>query len=459
MKKFFVINFFLINLLIMIFFLDNVFVALTFIVHFSLITIGIIKSIKGKYVTVDLIIWLFKYLFFIFSPIIQINTGYFPNNLPVIFDEVIIVNFILILWSSIFLLVRKTPRQVTMNKFELNKSIESTKPTTFFFFVSATVIGLFTYLLLGFDFFLGHIGWEDIIENSSLSLIAAIGLRGIIFTNFLLVFAKFKNNRGIYLIPFLISVLLLIYYVNPFNVARYYLAFVGLTIIALFYRELITTLRFFIIFLVGVFIVFPFVNIFRDGFSEITSFNISELAFSQLLQLHFDAYSNIIATFQYVSLYGLQWGFQLLGSVFFFVPRNIWESKPPHTGELIGDYLIQSGYMNFNNLANALPSEMFVDFGILGIVVVPALMAYLLNKLDQKLNVKNYLAYCIILGFIFYIYRGALMSGFAYSIGTLVIVYLLPKFIDKIVTFVKSSTTEQGDGNIGSYFPNENRRL
>ena len=48
-----------------------------------------------------------------------------------------------------------------------------------------------------------------------------------------------------------------------------------------------------------------------------------------------------MAAINYVSDYGITYGNQLFGSLFFFVPREYWYDKPLNSGKLIGQYLIK----------------------------------------------------------------------------------------------------------------------
>jgi len=72
--------------------------------------------------------------------------------------------------------------------------------------------------------------------------------------------------------------------------------------------------------------------------------------------LHYDAYVNLLATIEYVSTEGLFFGGQVIGTLFFFIPRAFWTSKPLSSGELIGNYLIERHDFYFNNLSNPIVS-------------------------------------------------------------------------------------------------------
>ena len=85
--------------------------------------------------------------------------------------------------------------------------------------------------------------------------------------------------------------------------------------------------------------------------------------------LHYDAFSNVLATLEYVEINGISFGYQLLGVILFFIPRSIWVSKPTSTGELIGEYLMNTTPRDYSNLSNAIVSEGYINLGIIGVVL------------------------------------------------------------------------------------------
>ena len=142
----------------------------------------------------------------------------------------------------------------------------------------------------------------------------------------------------------------------------------------------------------------------------------------------YDAFAQISNSLQFVHDGFMTWGNQLLGVLFFWVPRRIWADKPIDTGILLADY---RGY-TFSNLSAPLWSEAIVNFGIVGVVVLFAAIGYLLTNFDRKgaqalINGSGYWA--VLAGTIpFYgmiILRGSLLQatgGLAILVLALVIV-------------------------------------
>lgn len=110
---------------------------------------------------------------------------------------------------------------------------------------------------------------------------------------------------------------------------------------------------------------------------------------------------------------------QILGSVFFFIPRSIWEGKPFDTGV----ELARLHGLQFQNLSAPWILESFVNARIIGVVVVSVLIAFLLSRLDltSQVSLRNSILASIFSGLIFIILRGSLLQ----ATGRAVFCYLL----------------------------------
>jgi len=113
------------------------------------------------------------------------------------------------------------------------------------------------------------------------------------------------------------------------------------------------------------------------------------------------------------------WGEQLLGSIFFYIPRSIWPSKPIGSGAALS----QLESLDFSNISMPLIAESFINFHMIGIVVFSIVCgggaAYLDSfywKSQNKSGVTK-LFYLFLLGMFLFILRGDLLSSFAYTIS------------------------------------------
>jgi hypothetical protein len=122
-----------------------------------------------------------------------------------------------------------------------------------------------------------------------------------------------------------------------------------------------------------------------------------------------------------VSVHGLQWGHQLLGSLLFFVPSSLWSTKPLATGILLANYLINNYSMWFTNLSAPIVAEGYLDFGYLGVIAYAAGMAYFVRFLNAlALRPGKWIAlplatYASILLMI--IMRGSLMIAMGFAVA------------------------------------------
>ena len=170
----------------------------------------------------------------------------------------------------------------------------------------------------------------------------------------------------------------------------------------------------------GVFLIFPFLDNFRYYTGEM-SFNIS---FDYLNTMNMDASQIFMAV---ISIGIITWGQQLLGTLFFFVPRSIWLSKPVGSGH----FLITQMKGDFANVSMPYFAEGYINFGLIGIIIFTMMLAYLTGRLDGKFWTPSKKKcpqdgyYLILCGAIMFIMRGDLMSSGAYTLGTLLSYWLV----------------------------------
>ncbi|MFE5807762.1 hypothetical protein [Streptomyces sp. NPDC056491] len=74
------------------------------------------------------------------------------------------------------------------------------------------------------------------------------------------------------------------------------------------------------------------------------------------------------------------YGRQLAGSIFFAVPRSVWEGKPRDTGVMVGQWM---GTVN-TNLSSPIWAELWLDFGPLGMGAGLLGMGYASARVDRR---------------------------------------------------------------------------
>ena len=224
---------------------------------------------------------------------------------------------------------------------------------------------------------------------------------------------KLSGEPAPVLLP-LVIVLTLFTCVNPISSARYVFGTVLLAVLASLGAY--GTLRRFRLValssLVGIVALFPILDTFRRSLDASVQL---ENPLEAMTTGDFDAFAQIINTLEYTSTEGLAWGWQMLGVFFFWVPRSVWPGKPIDTGTLLGEF---KGY-NFTNLSAPMWSEMFINFGWIGLVVGMVLLGYFFRRLDTgteaRLRVSDIppVLSCVIPFYLLIVLRGSLLQAMA----------------------------------------------
>ena len=176
-----------------------------------------------------------------------------------------------------------------------------------------------------------------------------------------------------------------------------------------------------VFFLVAFLVVFPAANAYRwedfgvAMFAEAMGEAVANLP-RGFCAVDYDAYSMVARTLEYVASYGIEWGYQLLGALLFFVPRSLWPAKPEGSGNLV---CAAQGQVQLN-ISSPLPAEGLLNFGIAGLLAF-ALFAGLLcagggswfSRSRSVLRVFYPFA-CFLL---FFVMRGDLLSSLAFTVG------------------------------------------
>lgn len=168
--------------------------------------------------------------------------------------------------------------------------------------------------------------------------------------------------------------------------------------------------------LFGLAFVFPFLEVFRYfSFEKLNSFDL----FEYLEVGHFDAYQMFMRA---LDVGTINYGYGFLGTLFFFVPRSIWESKPITSGIEIS----QIAGLRLDNVSMPIIGEFFLNFWYVGIIIGPVIIALLLKIVDEAYGRYNaqqislrHLVYFELVGLVVYNMRGGLLSSFAYTVSIL----------------------------------------
>lgn len=181
-----------------------------------------------------------------------------------------------------------------------------------------------------------------------------------------------------------------------------------------------------LVFILGLLIIFPFLNNFR--YYNIDNKITLGFDFDMFIQGHFDSYQNFALI---VSENIITYGRQLFGVLFFWIPRSIWPNKPIGSGA----YTAEKGGFYFENVSCNYFAEGYINFGFVGILFFLIFLAYVTARLDKyywEVIVKEnnsyfHVIYLVLIGVLFFILRGDLMSSFAFTVGFLVSIWIVYK--------------------------------
>lgn len=304
---------------------------------FRLSYIIINKSIK----ILELTFYIFVYVFLGLAPLIQIDNGIFPWGFNIYrSSEIFHANIIILLGLLGFEIGLKLADK--KNKFNKGTEISKSDFKSFFIYtaISITVFIVVTAL----------IGLENVFKPRN-DAITATGLQsssnlilnklqevpmyiGLVFG---LVLWKYKDekNKLTYLNLSIISILVFLLLFNlilntPISSARFWVGTIYMSIIIIFIKWKPFTQSILVISIFSIFIfVFPYADLFRDSLDvdlEFVNFSTS------FLSGDYDAFQQIMNSVKYTDIAGYSFGYQLLGVLFFWVPRSIWLDKPVGSG-------------------------------------------------------------------------------------------------------------------------------
>ncbi|UUV21272.1 O-antigen polymerase [Paenimyroides aestuarii] len=392
---------------------------------------------KNKYVSLNLMINLFFFFFFGIAPLLQfyqktvIFGGRILNEYEY-FNMNILIIAIILLYSLMYNFFTKTSKK----SYDFSKVSNLSQYLAFTHLIKLSVISTLCFILV---FYLNNFnvfsllvrGGESSIDRvdigSTSSLIVSQFIRPIPIISFCIAISTRKNkNWFLKFYLFIIAILTTF----PLGVPRFYAAAVYIPVLCIVFKKFRDSKNFALFFIISFLIIFPFLENFRH-LNKYTKLEL-KLDYSMFGTGNFDSYYNfaIIVLENYIT-----YGKQLLGVIFFWVPRSYWSDKPVGSGYYIAYY---EGY-SFNNVSANFFAEGYINFGYLGIVLFIFILAYLSAKLDV---LSNYvlgtsstniiiIPYFILLGMIFFMLRGDLLSSFSFTVGYILSFYFIYKFILK----------------------------
>lgn len=378
------------------------------------------------------IVFLFMFLFMFISPLVQYIRGSFPWWDTYVFsDEMLIyTNLIITIFLLIYIFIYKFSfnKGIKLNTIK-NRNIKNIKFVMDIFFILTILCSLYIIQKTGFSNLFSRATNNLQISSSSFSLIVSNTFRAIpvIYVGMNILFIQ-KSKRIYRTIPFIIGITFMLITNFPTATARFWMASIYLGILIILIQRTNNKHLFKILMFIGILVIFPAVNVFRNNsFKDVMQNGINLQNISDaFIQGDYDAYSMLVRSIIYVSFYGSTLGYQLLGSILFFIPRAIWTLKPIGSGAMIATSL---GWQ-FTNVSCPYIGEGYINFGILGVIIFAIILALITKFADLKYfyekRSKNKeitfieIIYPFSIGFLFFMLRGDLLSSLSYFIGFMI---------------------------------------
>jgi hypothetical protein len=205
-------------------------------------------------------------------------------------------------------------------------------------------------------------------------------LLALLFFTRWLITSRYARRRPLPVMTWLGLAVLDIIVNNPISNARYWFLTVLLSLLfTAFPRSPIMYRTALALGVVGALVLFPYADRFRydsNGYRPVQSSSV----FEPLTIKDYDQTVMFANTISWVDTRGHTYGRQLAGSALFFVPRAVWSGKPYDTGVRVGQWM----GMNMTNLSAPLWTEVWVDFGPLGMSGAFLVLGYTAARTDRR---------------------------------------------------------------------------
>lgn len=400
------------------------------IIFYSSIRLFIIALNKQRKL-IEMTLYIFVYIFFGIIPLIQVTEKvyYWPG----IYTDLTVTSAVIIILCGI---IAFDIGLFIGNKKDYSKVVLKLRVSYFkLILLSLTAIAiccLSIKVLGGFNIFLGtREGISNTFEGPTSTVLISI-MRVPIFLA--LIFCSIyirqqqskkiliKNNFYTY-ITIILLVLINLIVSNPLTTARFWFGTIVFTFLFIFIKEsLFTNTKLITTLIVILLFIFPYSDLFRYGYiSDIEAKNI-------FVSGDFDAFQQLLNTIDYVNMNGYNYGSQMLGTFFFFIPRSLWAAKPEGTGALVAE---SAGY-SYTNLSAPIFAEFYIDLGIISVILLFLLYGFIVARLQKlyilsrsKDSLNLYSVFIPILAaYQFFLLRGQFLSTFPTIVFILLFVWL-----------------------------------
>ncbi|MCW2576244.1 MAG: oligosaccharide repeat unit polymerase [Modestobacter sp.] len=320
---------------------------------------------SGRPRLVEMIFWLFTYVFMGLAPLVQLRTGVDPGTTPYLSRQLAGTALLVVGVGCAAFLVAATLAGRSSSRRASDRPAGSPAAVQLLSLGSLLVTAYFLVHIKGALFqsrdalaAAALAAWPN---ATTAALIAAGGTMPLLvaFVASTLLRAQGQLRDRASTVLYAVVTVTLLATVNPISSARYLFGTVFLAVLASIgmYR---TATRFRVVAVAAVaalVLVFPYADAFRHSSSA--TINDTGGVVGALQNGDYDAFGQIDNTVLYTTRYGITDGRQALGVAFFWVPRALWADKPVDTGVLLAEFRNYT----FKNLSAPLWAELFINGG------------------------------------------------------------------------------------------------
>ena len=356
------------------------------IITFFLIGIFSVLEIYNDKIpyTLNKTYWYYNLIFNFIAPSIQYITNYKMWNYELSNNQYIMTNLLILFSMIIYKIVYK--------KINKNNIIEKEK-----IIIKSNILIRFIIFIIAFLCLIiaaTNVGFLNLFSRTeNIYRLASDSTLNTIFTHLLkcipvyafLVFYYRKNKLDICSIILLLIIAILNF---PTSTTRFWMGAIYIGIFLILFNNKTKNSRLYDVLILGIFTIL-FSLLYSFKFHDISYFVKNGIEIKNLTESYnsvdYDAYSIIPRAFDFVNDNGIVYGKQLLGTVFFIVPRSIWPTKPNPSGELI----VSSQGQAFTNVSCPYIAEGYLNFGIIGVVIFQVLLGLILSQIDTYYWTSN----------------------------------------------------------------------
>lgn len=358
--------------------------------------------------------WYFVLVFFCIAPLAQVGTQDWPWDYQLSTDQMLYANLIIATWCIFF--------AIGSHRVRNDRPARSREPIRLPDSAGYWIVSLI--VLIGSMFYvIATYGWENLVgaerperpeADSWSSWILSFTLPAVPGIISAAAFLVGRSKRSWRLLAW-IALACTVIANNPIYSSRYILAASYLPILLTAFPErAFRRPRFDLIFAALLIVVFPVMYVFKtSGFSQLTLDTAFSTYAGSFSGVDFDSYSLFTRILTYADANGLQFGKRLASSLLYPLP-GMSGYAGPHTGAVVAG----AQGASFTNVSAPLPSEVYFDFGPVGVLIAAFLFARLLRHLDRRYDASRFaptasvfhLAYLLSLSYGIFILRGSLQQ-------------------------------------------------